>query len=400
MEQPIKILILEDNMNDADLVQRKLEKSGFRFISKIVQTREAYMNALDRFCPDLILSDYSLPSFDGISAFHIKQEKYPHIPFILVSGTIGDENVVELLKQGATDFVYKNLHRLPRAVERALEDVQIQKEKVQAEQELIIANAELLRAKEELSKFNLELEAKIKRRTIELEIANKTKDKFFSIISHDLKNQFLAILSSAEIMQMHAESNELEENLEFSKIVHDSVLLVNKLLDNLMDWARLQTGTFHAEIKKHNLKDIADEIYLLCNKAAKNKNIDFRNNLESDIFVHCDLEMTKTIFRNLITNAIKFTNSKGTIVINFVKNETDVEIAISDSGMGIRPESIPYLFAIEKNISTLGTNNEQGTGLGLILSKELIEKQNGKIWVNSELGKGSEFKFTLPRCSD
>ena len=396
MEQPIKILILEDNMNDADLVQRKLEKSGFRFISKIVQTREAYMNALDRFCPDLILSDYSLPSFDGISAFHIKQEKYPHIPFILVSGTIGDENVVELLKQGATDFVYKNLHRLPRAVERALEDVQIQKEKVQAEQELIIANAELLRAKEELSKFNLELEAKIKRRTIELEIANKTKDKFFSIISHDLKNQFLAILSSAEIMQMHAESNELEENLEFSKIVHDSVLLVNKLLDNLMDWARLQTGTFHAEIKKHNLKDIADEIYLLCNKAAKNKNIDFRNNLESDIFVHCDLEMTKTIFRNLITNAIKFTNSKGTIVINFVKNETDVEIAISD----IRPESIPYLFAIEKNISTLGTNNEQGTGLGLILSKELIEKQNGKIWVNSELGKGSEFKFTLPRCSD
>ena len=271
MEQPIKILILEDNMNDADLVQRKLEKSGFRFISKIVQTREAYMNALDRFCPDLILSDYSLPSFDGISAFHIKQEKYPHIPFILVSGTIGDENVVELLKQGATDFVYKNLHRLPRAVERALEDVQIQKEKVQAEQELIIANAELLRAKEELSKFNLELEAKIKRRTIELEIANKTKDKFFSIISHDLKNQFLAILSSAEIMQMHAESNELEENLEFSKIVHDSVLLVNKLLDNLMDWARLQTGTFHAEIKKHNLKDIADEIYLLCNKAAKNK---------------------------------------------------------------------------------------------------------------------------------
>ncbi|MHB1147778.1 MAG: response regulator, partial [Lutibacter sp.] len=105
MNDNLKILILEVNPYDADLIQRELKKSGFRFTSEIVQTRESYESTLDSFKPDIILSDYSLPSFDGIAAFHIKQKKSPDIPFIIVSGTIGEENVVELLKLGATDYV-------------------------------------------------------------------------------------------------------------------------------------------------------------------------------------------------------------------------------------------------------------------------------------------------------
>lgn len=396
MNQSLKILILEDNQDDADLIQRKLKKSGFSFISEIVQTRETYEQALDSFQPDIILSDYSLPSFDGIAAFHIKQEKYPEIPFILVSGTIGEENVVELLKQGATDFVYKNLHRLALAVSRALEEKQIQKEKQKAEQELIIANQDLLSAKKALHKLNLQLEEKIKQRTAELEIANKTKDKFFSIISHDLKNQFVAILTSCELMQRYINNKDTEKNIKHALKVHQSVGLVNKLLDNLMDWARLQTGNLTARIEKHNLKIIAHEIYLLCSETAKNKNINFKNNIIYDIFVHCDLEMINTIFRNLISNAIKFTKSEGIVAINAVKNQTNIEISISDTGIGIKSGNIPYLFTIEKNISTIGTDNERGTGLGLILSKELIEKQGGNIWVESEFGKGSVFTFTIP----
>jgi signal transduction histidine kinase len=125
-----------------------------------------------------------------------------------------------------------------------------------------------------------------------------------------------------------------------------------------------------------------------------------QNNIVSDVFINCDTEMTKTVFRNLITNAIKFTNSEGTITINHINNETNIEISISDTGVGIKSENIPFLFAIEKNISTTGTNCERGTGLGLILSKELIEKQGGKIWVESEVGKGSDFKFTMPLFID
>jgi hypothetical protein len=136
MDDNLKILILEDNQYDADLIQRELKKSGFRFTSVIVQTRESYESTLDSFKPDIILSDYSLPSFDGVTAFRIKQKKSPDIPFIIVSGTIGEENAVELLKQGATDYVYKDLSRLSLAVRRALEEVAQQKERKEAEKAL------------------------------------------------------------------------------------------------------------------------------------------------------------------------------------------------------------------------------------------------------------------------
>jgi len=133
MDDNLKILILEDNQYDADLIQRELKKSGFRFTSEIVQTRESYESALDSFKPDIVLSDYSLPSFGGVAAFRIKQKKSPDIPFIIVSGTIGEENVVELLKQGATDYVFKDLGRLAIAVRRALEEVAQQRERERTE---------------------------------------------------------------------------------------------------------------------------------------------------------------------------------------------------------------------------------------------------------------------------
>ncbi|OGS69588.1 MAG: hypothetical protein A3F91_02565 [Flavobacteria bacterium RIFCSPLOWO2_12_FULL_35_11] len=136
MNDNLKILILEDNQYDADLIQRELKKSGFRFTSEIVQTRESYESALDSFKPDIILSDYSLPSFDGVAAFRIKQKISPDIPFIIVSGTIGEENVVELLKQGATDYVFKDLGRLALAIRRALEEVAQQRERKRAEEAL------------------------------------------------------------------------------------------------------------------------------------------------------------------------------------------------------------------------------------------------------------------------
>lgn len=133
MNDNLKILILEDNKYDADLLQRELKKSGFRFISEIVQTHESYESVLDSFKPDIILSDYSLPSFDGLAAFHIKQKKCPDIPFIIVSGTIGEENAVELLKQGVTDYVFKDLRRLGLAIRRALEEVELQREQKRTE---------------------------------------------------------------------------------------------------------------------------------------------------------------------------------------------------------------------------------------------------------------------------
>ena len=147
MSDKIKILILEDNQNDAELMQRELKKSGLSFSSEIVQTRETYENALDRFKPDIILSDYSLPSFDGVAAFHIKQKKYSDIPFIIVSGTIGEQNAVELIKNGVTDYVLKDkLFALTTKITRALKEEEERKEKRITDKKLKIEHEKLLQS--------------------------------------------------------------------------------------------------------------------------------------------------------------------------------------------------------------------------------------------------------------
>lgn len=149
MEDAIKILILEDNMNDADLLQRELKKSGLNFTFELVETREGFENALDHYKPDIILSDYVLPSFDGITAFHIKQKKYPHLPFIIISGTIGEEKAVGLIKEGLTDYALKDkLFSVPDKVKRAIREAAENQKKILAEQKLIQSERQLARAQE------------------------------------------------------------------------------------------------------------------------------------------------------------------------------------------------------------------------------------------------------------
>ncbi len=166
MVAPTKILILEDNNDDADLLCRELKKSGLNFSSRIVQNRSEYELALDDFCPDLILSDYSLPSFDAVSAFHIKQRLYPLIPFIIVSGIIGEENAIALINSGVTDYASKNnLFTLPSKIQRAIKDTKIRREKAIADEKLKIQAEELISINQELSQLNAELEDRVAMRT-------------------------------------------------------------------------------------------------------------------------------------------------------------------------------------------------------------------------------------------
>jgi PAS domain S-box-containing protein len=200
MKADPKILILEDNQSDADLLLRELKKSGLRFTSEIVQTRLAFEHALQNFNPDIILSDYSLPSFDAITAFRIKQSKYPHIPFIIVSGIIGEENVVELIKNGVTDYASKNtLVTLSAKISRALNDSIVRKEKIIIDDQLKTQAAELIIANKELVFQNKEkenraadlviLSGNLKVRQEELSVANvlliKQEEKV-KLINHEL----------------------------------------------------------------------------------------------------------------------------------------------------------------------------------------------------------------------
>lgn len=256
------------------------------------------------------------------------------------------------------------------------------------------------RAELELEQYREHLEELVVERTRELEIANTTKDKFFSIIAHDLRNPFTSILSSSDLLLLYIDRNDQARIRKFASSIHSSVVLINKLLENLLEWSRLQTGTLVPVVKRQNMKAIVDEVCNLCSVVAINKDIRLVNTVILDVDVACDVDMVKTVLRNLISNAIKFTNIGGIVEVCPFLFEGFLEITVSDNGVGIPPENLQYMFAIEKNISTLGTRDEKGTGLGLILCKELIEKQNGEIWVESILGKGSDFKFTIPLWQD
>lgn len=249
------------------------------------------------------------------------------------------------------------------------------------------------------AKLILELQAKkekLKENEEILKGLNATKDKLFSIIAHDLKNPFSSILGFSELLIKNIGNYDAEKSGKFLMLINSSIKNTIVLLDNLLNWVKSQSGQLNFNPEKNDFSLIIQEIIEISNITASIKNISF-NNLQSDsLEVYADQNMLKTVLRNLIFNSIKFTNHGGKIDIFATQNQKFIEITVSDNGVGISEESIKKLFNLETNITTTGTNNEKGSGLGLVLCKEFVEMHGGKIWVESEEGKGSNFKFTLP----
>jgi len=241
-----------------------------------------------------------------------------------------------------------------------------------------------------------EAEAKIRQLVEELKIANSTKDKFFSIIAHDLKNPFNSLLGFSELLIRNAQKFTPEKVQHFAQTMNNSARQAFKLLENLLEWARLQTGNIKLNPTNFSPSEIVAEVVSLNYQMAKAKNIVLQTVINCDACITADKEMLKTVLRNLLTNALKFTHAEGNVKIETQYFENQILFAVSDTGLGIEPEHIGKLFKIEKKKKKTGTANETGTGLGLILCKEFVEKHGGKIWVESEVGRGSEFKFTIP----
>ncbi|MBN2521085.1 MAG: PAS domain-containing sensor histidine kinase, partial [Bacteroidales bacterium] len=229
---------------------------------------------------------------------------------------------------------------------------------------------------------------------------NATKDKLFSIIAHDLKSPFSAILGLSDLLVKNNDKYERKKIQEFAVNINNLIKEIFKLLENLLEWSRIQSGMLTPNFQKYNLKTIFYDIRLLCSEMAKSKNITLRNLISTDIFVHCDVEMIKTVLRNLISNAIKFTDNNGFVLINARQHNSFIEIQVTDTGVGIPPEKISSLFQIGNNINQAGTAGETGTGLGLLLCKEFVAKHGGEIWVESEVGKGSTFSFTIKQVEN
>ncbi len=270
---------------------------------------------------------------------------------------------------------------------RQLDEKQLQALKVLANQ--VMTHLELRLSVTQLEKYAQELHD-----------SNLSKDKFFSIISHDLRAPFNGILSLSEMLANDFDTFDKSEIKEFATDIFRSAKTAYDLVDNLLSWSRLETGDLNFEPDLLQLAPLIATVTSLLHGIAAQKLIEIDVQFDDpEIFVYCDRNMIYSVLQNLIANSIKFTPSNGKIQISSHVQEGWLQISIKDTGIGIKEEDLQNLFRLNKPFSTKGTAGETGTGLGLMLCKQFIEKNGGKFWVISKPELGSTFNFTLPRAS-
>ncbi len=357
------ILIIDDSPDNLETIIEYLSESELSLTILKAPNGKIACSLAEKKHPDLIITDWEMPEMDGIETIkYLKsQEKTKDIPIIMCTGKmITSENLNMSLKAGAVDYIRKPI-------------------------DIIELNA----------RVNSMLKLSRSYKKIKHLIA--TKDKFFSIIAHDLKTPFTGLLGLTEIMYNQYDEFDRDEFKKYIKLIYENSKSTFNLLQNLLSWSMSQKSNISYNPESFSInKTILENITLLEN-AANEKNIKIENFCIKEFTVFADKNMILTVLRNLISNAIKFTTKKGKITIACKQiDEKAIQISITDTGIGIAKENIPKLFNIEQNFNTMGTADEKGTGLGLIVCKEFIEQHGSKIEVESETGKGSTFYFTLP----
>ncbi|MDP4209624.1 MAG: PAS domain-containing sensor histidine kinase [Bacteroidota bacterium] len=232
---------------------------------------------------------------------------------------------------------------------------------------------------------------------MQLEELNATKDKFFSIIAHDLRNPFGAIHNLAELLLENIEIDNKQLVSKIAKLLYDSSKHTFELLQNLLEWAKIQQGGLNFKPELLDLSFILNEETETLAPLINQKEISLELSIPADIQITADKYMLRSIFRNLLTNAVKFTPNNGSVTVKALNDNNNIIIAVKDTGIGLSSDEQERLFKIDRVISKNGTNNERGTGLGLMLCNEFVKKHNGEISVESTSGKGSTFRIVIPQ---
>jgi len=493
----LNILSLEDSEPDFELICQQLIKSGIQLTITRVDKEVEFTASLRKNTYDIILADFNLPGFDAFKALYLANEICPEVPYICVSGSIGEEKAIELLKLGAVDYVIKDRpERLPLAIKRALNDKKEKEIRLNAEKALhqseenfrnsisesplgiristmegktIYANKAFLdiyefsdldeftstkakvrytppcylqhlerkkireqggdvfdyelsivRKNEEIRHIkvsrkevlwdgikhfqiiNLDITEQ-KKLTTELiaakehaEESDRLKSAFLANISHEIRTPMNGILGFSELLKESDLSGEIQQS--YIDIIEKSGERMLVLINDLVDISKIESGQMNVTLFETDVYELMDTIYSFFKPEAEQKKIQlFLNNIQTDKLnlIKTDKNKLYAILNNLVKNAIKFTET-GSIEIGYTKNPTECVFFVKDTGVGINQNQNELIFERFRQGSELLSRNYEGVGLGLSISKAYIEMLGGKIWVESELGKGSTFYFTIP----
>ena len=382
-------------VDDEDIILEALKDQLGPFFENqyLIETSTTAEEALDIYdelieaCYEVpvVISDYLMPGMRG-DEFLIKvHEKNPNTLKILLTGHANIEGIANAINKA-------NLYRyIPKPWDR--DDLILTvREAVRS----FIQELEIKKQNIELEKINDHLEQLVEERTQELEKANATKDKFFSIIAHDLKNSFTGLLGYSDILLSDFDRFPDEEKKTIISAIRQVSEGTYKLLQNLLEWASVQTGNIQFNPEEFELNGFLSDEFNLQQTLAAKKGITMNYQSGDDLKILADKNMLSTVFRNVISNAIKFTKKGGLIDITLTSDEHFALVSVKDTGTGIKAENIEKLFKVSENYKTHGTDNEEGTGLGLILSKEFINKNGGDIFIQSEPEAGTQVSFTIP----
>ena len=382
MRKPI-ILCVDDEsiiLNSLDEQLSRNLKNNFEI--EVAESAEEALEVFEELMKDvdipIVISDYIMPGMKGDEFLKRIHALQPKTITILLTGQASIEGVSNAIN-------HANLYRF------------IAKPWDQDDLRLTIKEAvKSFDKTNEIERHTRELEEKVKKRTEELQELNATKDRFLSIIAHDLKSPFNYLLGMTELLSEDMETMSPEKLKIFIMKLNDSAQSAFDLLENLLVWARTQQKMIQMLQESHDLNDLVNSTIKPLLNLALDKGINLSNEITIEDKIFVDGYMISTVIRNLVNNAIKFTINNGTIRIYAERKENEVIISVNDSGVGMSEETISKLFKIGENVSTEGTNNETGTGLGLILCQEFVTKNGGRVWAESQEGVGTTFYFTVP----
>ena len=363
----LSVLHIEDNNLDAELVAKALRKGGFSISVAVVQNEADFEREIRLHPPDVVLADYNLPQWKGMEALEVLKREALDIPLILVSGALGDVTAVECIKRGATDYVLKDsLARLPEAIRRALQEKHLLRLRRRAEEDLA-------------------------KKAVELARSNADLEQFAYIASHDLQEPLRMVAAYTQLIAERYRGK-LDENADkFIGYACEGALRMQTLINDLLAFSRI--GRTGVKAGRVNCDAAMAEVLLNLGPAIRDCGATVSYAPLPEVLA--DSSQMTQVFQNLIGNAIKFRGKEPPeILVQAEKAGQDWLFTVSDNGIGIAPESAENIFVAFQRLHT--RTEYPGNGIGLSICKKIIERNGGKIWVESGMSKGSSFKFTLP----